>query len=324
MSRLLNAIKSPFVKMKWEMQREMYKKRIRVNEKDYGVKAQTNWIVRAFTNTENQLVYSIGLSGFLATLYFTQNYYGCVKVWQHSMSPTLKHQEVLFIKKFSRGRWFFEDYSQNDLKHGDIVIFKHPKNPERLEVKRVIGLPRDTIQPVKSTIQVDIDPEPVTIKGGHVFLEGDNMSGNHRQDDSNRFGQVPMGLAEGAVIGKMNWEGSWLPAFSSVERAVPKERVTFNRMITKKEIKDLGDLKHEDMLVPGSRWNTALNKESMQNSTTDLLLAHINEKKKHEYKQESQAGKLGVGAQGSTSEKSPYQGYADRMKEAPPAATKEE
>lgn len=63
-----------------------------------------------------------------------------------SMDKTLRSGEVLLVNRLA--------YLVNDPKRGDIVIMRFPGDPKSKYVKRIIGLPRDT----------------VTIKGGHVYV----------------------------------------------------------------------------------------------------------------------------------------------------------
>lgn len=282
--RAWTLIKKPFIWVKQDVQTTFYKGTQKVgsvgNEKIFET------LKTRFFTQENLFVWSIGLNCFMAALYYRMVSYDIVGVWQHSMRPTLKHQEKVIIRKFNRERFFVNDFTQQEIKQGDIVVFKNPKHPERLEVKRVIGLARDVVTPVKSTIQVNIDPEPVRLQQGYMFLEGDNMAGNNRQDDSNRFGPIPLGMAEGVVICKINWD-NWKPVFSKIERAVPKDRVVLNNFVKKSDIKNLGDLTHEDMLLPGLGLKSRLSKQSRDQP--DLMLAHVEAVKKRE------AGRVQVG-----------------------------
>jgi signal peptidase I len=63
-----------------------------------------------------------------------------------SMLPTFINNEYLIAEKVS--------YDFKQPSRGDVVIFRYPKNPEIIYIKRVIGLPG----------------EQVVIKGGKVFV----------------------------------------------------------------------------------------------------------------------------------------------------------
>src|SRR5579875_1154979 len=65
--------------------------------------------------------------------------YRPVKVEGTSMMPSLYDQERLFINQFSY------KFGLGDIKRGDTVVFWFPEDPTKSYIKRVIGLPGDTI-----------------------------------------------------------------------------------------------------------------------------------------------------------------------------------
>lgn len=66
-----------------------------------------------------------------------------------SMEPNFYDHEYLIIDEIS--------YRFNDPGRGDIVVFRYPKDPRQYFIKRIIGLPGET----------------VTIEAGSVFIEKD-------------------------------------------------------------------------------------------------------------------------------------------------------
>jgi len=54
-----------------------------------------------------------------------------------SMDPTFKDKQYLIVDELS--------YHLNDPVRGDVAIFKYPKNPKQYFIKRVIGLPGETV-----------------------------------------------------------------------------------------------------------------------------------------------------------------------------------
>ena len=67
-----------------------------------------------------------------------------------SMMPTLLHGDFILVNKFSYGLRLpvlHNKIWQNGLpERGDVIVFRYPKNPAQDYIKRVIGLPGDTIE----------------------------------------------------------------------------------------------------------------------------------------------------------------------------------
>ncbi|MFN0263414.1 signal peptidase I [Tepidamorphus sp. 3E244] len=103
-----------------------------------------------------------------------------------SMKSTLMIGDYLFVSKYSYG---YSKYSfpfgigpfdgrimAGDPKRGDVAVFKLPKDNSTDYIKRVIGLPGETIQ-VKSGI-VHINGEPVTRERVGDYTEDDGRGGD--------------------------------------------------------------------------------------------------------------------------------------------------
>lgn len=102
--------------------------------------------------------------------------------------------------------WFSEP------ERGDIIVFRAPDEPESLYVKRVIGLPGDTVEVLEGVTYVngeplveDYLPEPANgsygpyhVPEGHYFVMGDNR--NHSLDA--RFWNNTY-VSEDAISGKV-------------------------------------------------------------------------------------------------------------------------
>ena len=100
-----------------------------------------------------------------------------------------------------------------EVERGDLVVFRHPVEPERDFIKRVIGLPGETVELREGFVYVDgtrleepyIDPlyrardafPASRVPAGEYFLLGD-----HRNDsaDSRVWGTVPLHLMKGRAI----------------------------------------------------------------------------------------------------------------------------
>src|SRR5947208_9222324 len=66
--------------------------------------------------------------------------YQPVKVEGTSMMPSLIDQERIFINKFVY-RWGI-----SDMRRGDMVVFWFPGDPTKSYIKRIIGVPGDTVE----------------------------------------------------------------------------------------------------------------------------------------------------------------------------------
>lgn len=118
-----------------------------------------------------------------------------------SMEPTLHSSERLLITKFAP--------QIEGLDRGDIVIFEHPDEPGKRLIKRVVGLPGETIEIKGGLVYVNgkaLDepyqrPDlgsshpPHKIPEGYYFVLGDNRSVSN---DSRSIGDVP----SAAIIGR--------------------------------------------------------------------------------------------------------------------------
>jgi signal peptidase I len=133
-----------------------------------------------------------------------------VIVYQTSMQPTLKEGQRLFI---SRAALFFQSPER-----GDILIFNCPEYVDSIPlVKRVVGLPGETIEIKSGTVYVNgvvleepyIEERPeyivdaLIVPEGHYFVLGDNRNVSN---DSHCGWTVP----ETNIIGKA-WVSVWPP-----------------------------------------------------------------------------------------------------------------
>src|SRR5712675_1165994 len=80
--------------------------------------------------------------------------YQPVKVEGTSMAPLLSDQERIFINKFV--------YRFEPIHRGDVVVFWYPLDHSKSFIKRVIGLPGETVQIRQGAVYVDgnMVPEP--------------------------------------------------------------------------------------------------------------------------------------------------------------------
>ncbi len=85
-----------------------------------------------------------------------------------SMLPTLHIGDFILVNKFAYGVRLPVTHTRiletGSPERGDVMVFRYPKNPEVDYIKRVIGLPGDTIGYFDKTVYVN--GEPVTMTAG--------------------------------------------------------------------------------------------------------------------------------------------------------------
>lgn len=125
-----------------------------------------------------------------------------------SMSPTFETGDYLIVDRLS---YNFENPSR-----GDIIIFRYPKDPSQFFIKRVIGLPGETLQIQNGIVTIDgekaagaisltepyvefqkYDNLKTSLGDDEYFVLGDNRSAS---SDSRLWGTLPENLIEGRVL----------------------------------------------------------------------------------------------------------------------------
>lgn len=133
--------------------------------------------------------------------------YRPVKVEGTSMMPSLLDQERLFINQFSYR------FGLGDIKRGDTVVFWYPEDTTKSYIKRVIGLPGDTVAVEDGNVIVngrkleenyvpqeyrDDRPYPPTpVPADEYFVLGDHRVSSN---DSRSWGFVPRGYIYGKAV----------------------------------------------------------------------------------------------------------------------------
>ncbi|HQU82432.1 MAG TPA: signal peptidase I [Pyrinomonadaceae bacterium] len=120
-----------------------------------------------------------------------------------SMLPQLHDGERLLVNKLVYYK--FQSVSWGHLERGDIVVFWYPKEPDKSYVKRIIGLPGETVEVRNGRILIDgnelnenyLDSEhnqslpsfpPKKVDEHYFFVMGDNRDNS---SDSRYWGLVP-------------------------------------------------------------------------------------------------------------------------------------
>lgn len=123
--------------------------------------------------------------------------YQPVKVEGTSMMPALDDQERIFINKFTYR------FGIGSIGRGDMVVFSFPQDPSKSYIKRVVGLPGDTVAIDRGTLIVNgralnepyVPDEyrdhqsmsPRTVGPNEYFVLGDHRSSSN---DSRAWGNV--------------------------------------------------------------------------------------------------------------------------------------
>ncbi|HXE61941.1 MAG TPA: signal peptidase I [Bryobacteraceae bacterium] len=75
--------------------------------------------------------------------------YQPVKVEGTSMMPGLTDQERIFVNKYEYR------LGENNIQRGDLVVFHYPKDPRESYIKRVVGLPGDSVRILAGEVYVN-------------------------------------------------------------------------------------------------------------------------------------------------------------------------
>ena len=113
------------------------------------------------------------------------------------MLPTFENGDYLIVDELT--------YHFREPEHGEVIIFKYPKDTSKFFIKRIIGVPGDTV-------------DGKTLGKDAYFVEGDNRNAS---SDSRIWGALPRGLIIGRPLLRLlplN-EISGLPGASESDRA---------------------------------------------------------------------------------------------------------
>ncbi len=131
--------------------------------------------------------------------------YQPVKVEGTSMTPRLADQERIFINKFV--------YDLGAIQRGDVVVFHYPLDPKKSFIKRVVGLPGETVEMRRGVVYVNGNPlreeylpadefdhesyPAVTLPAGFYFVLGDHRRSSN---DSRAWGPVHRSFIYGKAV----------------------------------------------------------------------------------------------------------------------------
>ncbi len=117
-----------------------------------------------------------------------------VRVDGLSMNPTLQHGEYVLVSRLT--------YRTGEPERGDIIVFSFPVDQKQDLIKRVIGLPGETVSIRNGEVLINgvkleepyIAQSPVyngtwTVSAGELFVLGDNRNNSK---DSHQWGLLPI------------------------------------------------------------------------------------------------------------------------------------
>jgi signal peptidase I len=151
---------------------------------------------------------------FLLIRQVVQNY----RIENHSMEPNFYEGQFVLVNKLA--------YRLGQPERGDVVVFHNPSNTSEDYIKRIIGLPGDTVEVQNASVLVNGQPlvedfphnsispgdymPPVIVGENQLFVMGDNRPNS---SDSRVFGPISQDLAVGQA-----WLRIWpLDKFGLVE-----------------------------------------------------------------------------------------------------------
>ena len=157
-----------------------------VPEQSPSVRGWVKWLREALETILPAILIAILINLFLAQP---------TRVHGQSMEPNLHTDQRLVVEKVS--------YRLHGPRRGDIVVFSMPQQSEELLIKRVIGLPGETVEIHDGKVYINgtlLDEPyltqetrgrfgPIVIPPLHVFVLGDNRSFSN---DSRAFDAVPI------------------------------------------------------------------------------------------------------------------------------------
>lgn len=114
------------------------------------------------------------------------------KIPSGSMVPTLLIGDLILVNKFHYGVRLpvinKKIISNNDVKRGDVVVFRYPQNPSIDYIKRAVGVPGDEISYVRQRLYVNGKEVPVTAQGD--FFDDDPSQMRIRPRFTEKLGEV--------------------------------------------------------------------------------------------------------------------------------------
>ena len=138
------------------------------------------------------------MSGLLAVVFivvFRYFFFCPFRIPSGSMIPTLMVGDFILVDMFSynfAGFWG----EQRPLSRGDVIVFRYPKKPSMYYIKRVIGLPNDTLKIKENKLYINgrlveeipvLDNESRKNQGAHFSVKMGRKEYLIQKDKDNYF-----------------------------------------------------------------------------------------------------------------------------------------
>jgi len=169
------------------------------------------------------------------------------KIPSGSMEDTLLIGDYIMVNRFvyapTASDWEKKLLPVRDIHRGDVVVFKHPPEPEVDYIKRVIGLPGDTIELrggrlfvndewvdepyVSEDYRVNENYGPFEVAPGQYFMLGDHRN---RSSDSRVWGPVPRELVKGRAL--LVWWSYEEDADAARRQGIDNLKAMFSKLVT--------------------------------------------------------------------------------------------
>ncbi len=153
------------------------------------------------------------LWGAIFVYFFTGYVFKAYRVEGTSMQPLLQNGQRIFVNRLI--------YNVDDIKRGDVVVFYYPSEPHEYFIKRVIGMPGETIEFKNGKAYVDnklVDDhfvpqefwqndniKPLIIPKSHYFVCGDHRNKSADSRYWTKFKDYTNFVPEKYIIGKASF-----------------------------------------------------------------------------------------------------------------------
>lgn len=174
----------------------------------------------------------------LIIFFIIQTFVRNFRVVGTSMVGNLQDGQYLIIDKISYSNFFTDTLGIGGPQRGDVIVFEPPNRPDDDYVKRVIGLPGETVEIINGQVFINGEPldepfqpspgsytiPPRLIPAGQIFVLGDNRNNSN---DSHTWGPLPIEN----IVGRA-WLSYWPPSlWGTIPRDEPSNEATLKYFV---------------------------------------------------------------------------------------------